>query len=33
MGGYGLDSFGSGSGPMMVLCECGGDPSGSVEGV
>jgi hypothetical protein len=33
MGGYGLDSFGSGYGQVVGLCEHGGDPSDSVEGV
>jgi hypothetical protein len=33
MGGYGLDSFGSGQGPVVGLCEQGGDPKVSVKGV
>jgi hypothetical protein len=33
MEGYGLDSFGSGQGPVVDLCDHGGDPSSSVEGV
>jgi hypothetical protein len=31
MGGYGLDSFGSGQWPVVGLCEHDGDPLGSVE--
>jgi hypothetical protein len=28
-GGYGLDSTGSGQGPVAGWCECGDEPSGS----
>jgi hypothetical protein len=28
-GGYGLDSNGSGQGPVASCCECGDEPSGS----
>jgi hypothetical protein len=29
LGGYGLDSTGSGQGPVVSCCECGDEPSGS----
>jgi hypothetical protein len=29
LGGCGLDSTGSGQGPMVSCCECGDEPSGS----
>jgi hypothetical protein len=29
LGGCGLDSTGSGQGPMSGCCECGDEPSGS----
>jgi hypothetical protein len=29
LGGYGLDSTGSGQGPVAGCCECGDEPSGS----
>jgi hypothetical protein len=29
LGGCGLDSTGSGQGPMAGCCECGDEPSGS----
>jgi hypothetical protein len=29
LGGYGLDSTGSGQGPVAGCCECGNEPSNS----
>jgi hypothetical protein len=29
LGGFGLDSTGSGQGPVAGCCECGDEPSGS----